>query len=229
MQPSAHNEHGFTLVEVMIALAILAFMMTVAWSTTARTADAKVAFEDIQVRNNELRVAMARMTRDIESAYLSDNEVQRATRERTLFVGSDEGDIDSLRFSSLGHTVLWADANECEQSLVAYYAAPDSEDRGKKNLIRHETRRLSEKPWKQRPAAIDILIRDVEGVKLEYYDERDKQWKPEWDTMSASAQKGRMPTRVRITVTIQSRGGKDIELTTEARIMLREELQFIAN
>lgn len=226
---NANTEKGFTLVEVMITLAILAFMMTVAWSTTASTSDAKATFENIQARNHELRVAMARMVRDIESAYLSDNEIRRVRRQRTLFVGTDEGDIDKLRFSSLGHQVLWANANECEQSMVAYYAAPDPDDSSKKNLIRHETRRLSDEPWERRPAAIDVLIRDVKGVELAYYDARDEEWQPEWNTTASSEEQGRMPQRVRITVTIESRGGDDIELSTQARIMLREELQFIAN
>ena len=108
---------GFTLIEVLIALSILAFMMMIAWSTTSNSAQAKKHFEAIEERNHEIRIAQGRMVQDISSAYLSANEDQNKQEKRTLFVGKAHGSVGELRFSSLGHKTLWAEANESERDF----------------------------------------------------------------------------------------------------------------
>jgi len=226
---AARTEAGFTLIEVLIALAILAFMMTIAWSTTSSSAQAKKHFEALENRNNEIRMAQARMVQDLSSAYISSNEDQTQQEKRTLFLGKSHGSVDELRFSSLGHRSLWAEANESEQTLIAYYSASDREDGSKTNLLRRESRRLSNEPWKREPAEVDVLLRDVEKVEFEYYDWRDQSWKEDWDTTSPAGQKGRLPTRVRITIEVKNEGGQTVKYTTQARIMMQEELKFFAN
>jgi general secretion pathway protein J len=220
---------GFTLVEVLIALSILAFMMTIAWSTTSNSSQAKRHFEAIEERNHEIRLAQARMVKDLSSAYLSGNEDQNRQERRTLFLGKSHGSVDELRFSSLGHKSLWAEANESEQTLIAYFADSDLEDRSKTNLLRRESRRLSNEPWKSEPAEIDVLLRDIEKVEFEYFDWRDSEWKEDWDTTSPAAQKGRLPTRVRITIEVKTEEGETVKYMTQARIMMQEELRFFAN
>ncbi len=223
------SEAGFTLIEVLIALAILAFMMTIAWSTTSSSAQAKKHFEAVEYRHHEIRVAMARMVRDLESAYISSNEDQNLQERRTLFLGKSHGSVDELRFSSLGHKSLWAEANESEQTLIAYFSESDREDRSMTDLLRRESRRLSNEPWKSEPAEVDVLLRDVEKVEFEYYDWRDQDWKSDWDTTQPSGEKGRLPTRVRITIEVESGDGDMVKYTTQARIMMQEELRFFAN
>lgn len=226
---AARGQTGFTLIEVLIALAILAFMMTIAWSTTSNSAQAKKHFEAIEARNHEIRLAQARMVQDISSAYISSNEDQTKQEKRTLFLGKSHGSVDELRFSSLAHKSLWAEANESEQTMIVYFAESDREDGSKTNLLRRELRRLSNESWKTEPAEVDVLLRDVEKVEFEYYDWRDKEWKEDWDTTSPAGQKGRLPTRVRITIEVKPEGGKPVKYTTQARIMMQEELRFFAN
>jgi general secretion pathway protein J len=223
------SQRGFTLLEIMISIAILAAMMSMAWFTIATTASSKELVEKNEERYEEIRVALARMVKDIESAYISANENQNLPERRTMMIGEDHGSVGELRFSSMGHTVLWANANESEQTLIAYYPESDREDRGKTNLLRRESRRLSNEPWKSEKGDVDVLLRDVDKVKFEYYDARDNEWKSSWDTTKADAQRSRMPQRVRITVEIQPEKGERQIYTTEARVMLQEELKFFTN
>ena len=109
------------------------------------------------------------------------------------------GDVPDIRFSSLGHTALWANANESSQTLISYLAEPDIKDSSVTNLVRRESRRLSNDQWEQEKAEYDVLIRDIEGVKFEFWDWQKKEWDERWDTTAADGQKNRLPTRVRIT------------------------------
>lgn len=226
---AGRNESGFTLLELLVSMAILAFMMVIAWSTISSTANTKVHMQGISERTHELRVAMSIMVRDFAHAYLSANEDQNRNDRRTMFVGQRKGDVDELRFSSLGHRIMWADADESEQTLIAYYEASDREESGMTNLIRHETRRLSNENWEQEPADKEVLLRNVTKVKFEYYDWKDNQWQERWNSTQADAEAGRLPSRVKITVVAKMPSGDDITLTTQARINLEEELRFFAN
>ena len=224
---------GFTLIEVMIALGILAFMMSVAWYTISGSSRTKEHFQVFQERNHEVRLAMAFMVRDLEHAYLSANEDQSLMERRTLFVDKSGGDVDELRFSSLGHRALWADANESEQTLISYTAESGEDDDGNRitNLVRREQRRLSSEGWKNEPAEVDVLLRDIEKVTFEHFDWKENEWREVWDSTGADAQRGRLPTRVRIKVDIPT--GRDrsdtVTYTTQARLMMQEELRFFAN
>lgn len=223
------HQAGFTLVELMIAVAITTFMMITAWSTTSGTAVARRNAEQIQARNHEIRVAMNIMASDLSSAYISANEDQNDPDRRTLFIGEKESSVDELRFSSFNHRTLWADANESEQTLIAYYAEDDPEDSSVTNLLRRESRRLSNEPWQQEPAQVDVLLRDVQEVSFEYWDWREKEWKETWDSTAADAENGRLPYRVRITIELENDAGKTVTFTSQARLLLQEELQFFAN
>jgi general secretion pathway protein J len=216
---------GFTLIEVLIALAILAFMMAIAWGTLSQTANTKLQVEEIQERSHEIRVALERMVRDIEAAYLSSNEDRNLSDHRTYLVGKNKGDLHELRFSSLAHQTMWADANESEQTAIAYYSDSDRKDRRKTNLVRRESRRLENKRWEQIPGEVDILVRNVEKVQFEYFDWKTRDWKDTWDTTSATANGGGqpwLPGRVRITIQVKSKRGDSIKYTTQARIGLQE-------
>jgi prepilin-type N-terminal cleavage/methylation domain-containing protein len=221
-------QRGMTLLEVMIAMAILALMMVIAWSTISGTANAKRSAEAIQERNREIRIGMGRIVRDLSHAYLSANEDQTLMERRTLFVGKESGSSVELRFSSLAHVAMWGDADESEQTLVYYYVEADPDDASKDNLLRRESRRLSNENWKNEPAEVDLLIPDVESVKLEYWDFKEKEWRASWDTTTADGQRGRLPSRIRITVEVAQDDGK-AQFTTQARTVLAEQLQFFTN
>ena len=114
------GQAGLTLIEVMIASAIMVIMMGLAWRTISNTSDTKRTFEKYESRNHELRMAMSRVVADFEAAYLSRNEDQSQSHPRTMFVAKTGSKVPDVRFSTLGHRVLWADANESEQTVVEY-------------------------------------------------------------------------------------------------------------
>ena len=225
----ARHQRGMTLMEIMIAIAIMSVMMLMAWTTTSHTGKASAEFTGIQERNHEIRVSLDRVVADLESAYLSQNEDMNAVERRTLFVARGGGTVPDLRFSSLAHVPLWSDAHESEQTLISYSAQTEHDDGSKTDWLRRESRRLSNRPWKQEPADTDVLIHDVEKVEIVYWNWKSLEWQDHWDSTQSDAERMRLPTRVKITVTFKNPRGEDVKITTEARLLMQEPLTFITS
>lgn len=216
------REAGLTLLEVMISTAIMVTMMTLAWRTIGNTGEVKQRVEAFEERNHELRMALGRIAADFEAAYLSRNEDENATYRRTMFIAKSSSKFPEVRFSTLGHRVLWADANESEQTVISYLTRSDPERRNVTDLVRREQRRLSNEPPDEVPAEYDVLLRDVQSLKLEFWNWKNQDWQDTWDTTQSDGQRNWLPTRVRITVTIKDQSDKDYKLTTQARILMQE-------
>lgn len=223
------RQAGMTLLEIMIAMAIMLGMLGMAWSTFSSGLRIKRTSESINDRFHEIRVAMWRMNTDLSAAYISANEDQDLQERRTLFLGKDGSDVDELRFSSLAHRALWADANESEQTMIYYYEESDKKEAGVTNLVRRENRRMTNQQWDAEPAEIEVLLRDVEKVQFEYYDWKEKDWSETWDSTKLDAERGRLPTRVRITIELKNGNGDPVKFVSQARISLQEELKFFTN
>lgn len=219
-------QSGLTLIEVMIASAVLVMMMALAWGTIRNTSNARRTWEEYEQRNHELRMAMNRIVKDFEHAYLSRNEDTSATHPRTMFIGKSASKFPEIRFSTLGHRVLWADANESEQTVISYITRPSPDGRGT-DWIRREQRRPSNEPWEDLPAEYDVLVQDVETVELEYWNWRNLEWQDTWDTTQSDGQKGWLPSRVRITIEIKDARGASYKVTSQARILMQEPLNFV--
>lgn len=217
---------GLTLIEVMIASAVMVMMMTLAWRTISNTSDARRSSATYQERNHELRLALGRAVADFEAAYISKNEDTNASHPRTMFVAKTGSRVPQISFSTMGHRVLWADANESEQTVITYMAH-DAKDRpGEVDWIRAERRRPSNLPPEEEPAEYDILARNIDKVEIEFWNWKNLEWQDSWDTTQSDGQRGWLPSRVRITLTVKGAEGKDIKLTTQARIMMQEALLF---
>jgi len=125
--------------------------------------------------------------------------------------------------------VLWADANESEQTVISYLAHndPDPDNRGTVNWIRREQRRTSNLLPADEPAEYDVLVHNLGSAKVEFWNWKNLEWQDSWDTTQSDGQKGWLPSRVRITVTIKDGNDKDHKLTTQARILMQEPLNFV--
>ncbi|MDB4970126.1 MAG: putative ral secretion pathway protein [Myxococcales bacterium] len=215
---------GFTLIEVMVAVAILAIVTTLTWGSFKQTFSTKAQVEAQAGRYRTVRLALDRLARELSMAYISQNEDTSQPERRTRFVGKRRSDVDEIMFSYLGHQRLYQDANEADTALVGYYSARDRDDSRKTNLMRRETRRLSNYKIDEQPGEADIVCDDVIRLKLDYWDARDKQWREEWVTTAADGQPDRLPSKVRITLTVRDERGKEVPFQTEVRLVMLEPL-----
>lgn len=215
------RERGLTLVEIMIAMAIMALMMMLAWTTIHSAGDARGDFEAIEDRNSEVRVAMARMVNDVESAYLSKNENQNLDNRRTFMKGKN----DELTFSTFSHSPMWADANESDQTVVMYHVEQDRRTH-QPALFRRELRRTSNERFDSEPAELDVMLGGIEKLEISYWDWKDKDWQSSWDTTKVDGEKDRLPVRIRIAIEYKNPRGDTLKLQTQARLLMQEALQY---
>jgi len=156
---------GFTLIEVMLALAILTFMMTIMWGSFTRTAADKRSIEAAQERLHTVRVALLRMTREIEMAYLSESENFAMTYRRTFFTSTARGDVDELQFSTFAHQRLRAGAAEGDTSLITYYGARDPDEEWESDW---STLNASGNQYLPTHVRITLTVLDERGQEVSY-------------------------------------------------------------
>ena len=216
---------GFTLIEVMLALAILTFITTIMWGAFSQSVTSKRNIEAAQDRMHTVRVALLRMAREIEMAYLSESENTSLAEPRTRFLGSPNADVDQLIFSSFAHQRLRSGLAEADTTVISYYGERDPEDRRILNVMRRETKRLQAEDPKLIPGEAYILCPDVSKLKFSFYDHKKKEWQREWNTLGATGMQY-VPTHVRITLTVIDERGQEVSFSTDARLQMTEKVGY---
>lgn len=220
-------QSGFTLMEVMVSMAIIAGMVTLIWGSFSISSRTKKKVEEIEERYHQIRLAMNRMAREISMAYLSKNDQMGTTNPRTLFVSQQSSSVDELMFSNMAHLRMEEDAKESDQCVIRYYPAADPENRSQTNLMRRESRRLGDqKPGEEGPAY--IMLEDVEELHFEFFDVAAHEWKEIWNTRSADGQPDRLPSKVRVKLTVKNERNKEVTFVTATRIFMQDPLWFSA-
>ena len=212
----------------MVALSILAVVSTLVWSSFRETTFTKKNVEAQAARYRTVRLGLERMARELAMAFLSQNEDTGQPERRTRFVGKRHGAIDELSFSYFGHQRLYEDGAEGDTAMIVYTSEPDREKTGTTNLMRRETRRLGYVKPDDLAGQRDILCDDVIRMRLDYWDARDKQWREEWNTTSADGQPDRLPSKIKITLTVRDERGKEVPFQTQTRVMMQEPLNLRA-
>lgn len=210
---------GFTLVEVMIAVGITAIMAVM---TAGSLREIDRAAEVARLQNDRYagaRVALSRMGREISMAFLSENFDHNRYRERpTLFVGRE----DELLFSTFAHVRLYRDAKESDQAVVEYTLDSDPDHAGEQALFRRAKPRIDDEP--DRGGRRDLVADRVRSLRLQYWDEKRRDWVREWTTRSTEHER-ELPRRVRIELEAALADGRIEKFVTEARIELRASLE----
>lgn len=216
------SARGFTLIEVITAIGITSFIGVVIGVTFSTTIANKDVIEGQAERYRMLRTAMARMSREIGAAFISDRYDSRRYRDAfdrpTNFVGTRE----KLLFTTMSHQRLYADAKESDQMVVEYSVkrSPDPKAKDRQDLLRREKVILEERM--ERGGTEDILFEGIKKLEFQYWNSERKQWEDEWDTRR-SERRTTLPTRVKMTIITVDENGKDVKYVSQARVMLNTE------
>lgn len=214
---------GLTLMEVALAVAILAIIATLTWGSVARSFDAYEAVTDIDARYHNVRVAMNRMSRELSMAFLTSDRRHGPERMwKTIFKSEDGSPFQKLHFTAFAHQVLRANAKESDQSEISYFGATDPDEQGQLNLMRREDPRMDAEPDEGGRAY--VLAENVKDFKLRFFDPKDDDWTDEWDTEDDQEFRGRLPSIVEITLVIEDDRGEEVKFVTKTRINLTKEL-----
>lgn len=222
MKRHGRGQAGITLMEAMIAITILTMVMTLVWGGFSQTARNKARVEADLGRMQEVRISLDRMMRELSQAYISAqvNPNEALSTTRSAFVGVDHGERDRVDFTSFSHRRLRRDAHESDQCELSYFVAQDPENSGQRVLARREQNRIDDDP--RHGGHVQILAHDVVGLELEYLDPISGEWLRSWDTTQAAQQPNRLPSQVRIALTMRDprHSGRTLTYGTRAEIRL---------
>ena len=207
------GKHGFTLIEVLVAMAVLAALAAMLFGAFSGMKRTKEGVERLSDRQREARLAMARMVRELQMAYLSAHEPVTPTRpvQKTIFKGTAGMPGDRVDFVAFAHNRLDRDARESDQCEISYYVAANPDKPGVVDLLRRESPNLDLYP--ERGGRVEVLATDVDLFDLTFLDPLTIQWLESWDTTLSTGQLGRLPIQVSITLVLN--GGKRSSITRQ--------------
>lgn len=226
MRRPAKATRGLTLIEIGLAVSILAVIATLTWGSVARSFDAYETVTDIDQRYHTVRVAMNRMAKELSMAFITSSRRHKG-KERmmvTHFRGESASPFFELHFTAFAHHILRADAKESDECEISYFGATDPDVPNQLNLMRREDPRIDSE-WDEGGRSY-ILAENVKDFSLRFWDERREEWTDEWDTEKSDFQ-GRLPQVVEITMVVLDENGEELKFVTKTRINLTKELGTI--
>ncbi len=211
---------GFTLLEIILAVTILALIGTMIYGGFSQTALNKARVEEDVDHSRVVHMALDRMTRELSMAFVSThvNPSLDLRVVETGFIGKDHGDEDRIDFTSFSHRRLYRNARESDQNEISYFVTDHPDDRGVRVLARREQNRIDEDP--RRGGKSQILVENVTELNIEYFDPLISEWVQTWDSEDMMAQANRLPSQVRIRLSVEDprRRGKTQSFGTRVSI-----------
>ncbi len=218
-------KRGFTLIEVMIAVAIMGMIGAVTYKAFDGAYDLKTRIERAEDRDQAVRGALTRMAREISMAFLSDHFDRKRFRERPTFFKLKDGRGEAdVTFTSFAHQRLQVDAKESDQGVFEYHLEHDP-DAGVESVFRRVKAVLDEEPGRGGEKA--VLADDIVRFSVQAWDPKEREWRDEWDSNSPTRSGGVLiPPRVKLSLTIKDEQGKEKTYSTQAKIFLGSPLDF---
>ncbi len=181
---------GFTLLEVLVAMGIFSLLVALLYGTFAATFDSAQRSETVAEEYRVIRWNMRHLLRDLTMFYPvvlppSTSAFEGIDRSRWRAAGSYPD--DTLRFTSLSHRRIKADAPESDQGEVTYFLKEET-------LVREV-----------RPAGggrrVDEISDRVWGLNFRYLS--DGAWREEWTDAQT------FPEAVEVDLTLRGSGEED--------------------
>jgi len=228
-----HRRRGFTLIEVIISIAILAAITSLLFGAFSALKRSKDGLSRVQDRQREARLAMARITRELQSAYLSAHMPlnQALLVQKTIFKSERGSPADRLDFTAFANKRLDKNSHVSDQCELSYFGSPNPDGSGTTDLVRRIDTEPDLEPT--RGGKIEVLATDIDLFDLQYLDAQSGQWQESWDTTQTTGQPDRLPLQVRVILVLNGgrragaeRGRGTIRLVTKVGLNMLQPLTF---
>lgn len=231
-----HSEvsRGFTLVELLVAIVVLSLISVLIYNAFASMKRSREGIERVDDRYREGRLAMTRITRELQSAYISLHAPINSSLliQRTAFVGTTGTPADRLDFNSFSNRRMDKNSHVSDQCELSYFGSPNPDLSGVTDLARRVSTTLDLDPKKG--GRVEVLATDIDLFDLQYLDPLSGNWVDTWDTtQSVTGQPARLPVQVRIVLVLNGgsrqgyeRGQGTIRLMTKVSLPIDNGLNF---
>ena len=221
------RSRGLTLLEVLVSIGILALISTLIYGAFDGMARSRAGLTRLDDRYQQGRSALARMSRELQSAFLSMHQPPQQSQQIriTAFVAKDQGSSDRVDFTSFSHRRLGRDLHESDQNELGYFLSRDPDRSDKYDLVRREQKEIDLEPTKG--GTINVICEDVTEFDLSYLDPVSGEWTETWDSTQAAGQFLRLPVQIKIRLVLRGGiGNAPIKLETRVPIPMQSAVSF---
>ncbi len=191
----SRTESGFTLIEVMTAVTILAILATVAFTIVFDSVRRSRAMDREVELNTEAATLMDLMTEDLRGAFAKEGVAP-------WFLGEDAFNVDEPadRVSFLTTAVL-AVSPELPAGAVGEVQYTIVDRDGGSSLFLRREQIPAQTPYDEGGATFEITSR-LRSLNIQYSDGED--WFDQWDSQGAAGHEaGKLPRQVRIELVLE--------------------------
>lgn len=166
IQLHVRGNRGFTLLEVIISISILALMVISISAFLQSGLDVKVAISSNSKVTHRMNFAMRRMANDLKHVYVLDNnDTNRVIsgQNHTMFKLDKTGSSDKVYMTTMNHSALRSNAKESDLGFVVYEVRKD--DKGFTHLYRGALGRIPESFREDPP--MKIVTKYIKSIKIQ--------------------------------------------------------------
>ncbi|MFK7872380.1 MAG: type II secretion system protein J [Oligoflexales bacterium] len=188
------SQDGFTLVEVLVSIGILVTMVVAVAQMMSSSFDVRESLSLEYRSSHSFRVAMRRVTNDLQHAYIIPSDDLRhveGARKKTVFRLQKGTHADELRLTYRDHKSIRKNEKVSDISFVVYRV---EEKEGRKHLYRGTSGRLPES-FEELPS-MELIARDIKTFRVETFN--GESWsKDRWDSQGRDT-RDKLPPMARV-------------------------------
>ena len=207
------GRNGFTLLEIMVALAILSVLFTLIYGVFNATVRVAEEMEREANLDRLVRLTLYRLTNDLSMVYGrgAAPSPPGEEKEKWIFKGENrsraaegkEFPNDAIRFTAVSHGRVLRDAPESDRAVVSYLLEEE-------NLI-YEARLSNDRVVRGE------VGEGLEGMNFRYWDGAAKAWVDQWDAEERNGPV-RLPQAVEIELFFKNSRGEGRSFKTWVEI-----------
>lgn len=226
------NKAGFTLIEILVATAIIVTIVSMVYGSYLATLKTTEAYNNQINESQKAQAVLNRMARQIRCSYMP--EIQESTAEPTDFRGEDfrlpiadfqlkkvnrKSQIENRKYffygdsdNSSGEILHFVTTNSGQKTTVGLFETVYKFDKvnstlfiSQKRFINTLKNKAEKKDWK-------IMFENITEIELTFFD--GQQWVRSWDFVKEK----NLPKAVRINITCEDKNQRKIQYSTIADI-----------
>jgi general secretion pathway protein J len=210
---------AFSLLEILIAVSLLAIIGALLMQSLSSSMDAKDAIETTSNRYHLVRSAMSRMVDELSMSYLSAHKPTNGVEIRA--VTGFKGERDRIDCTAFGYVPRVEDEHKSDQRQLSFFL--DNDERTQTKSLRRREQANLDDDFEEGGRELTLLP-DVRSLEFQYWDPQKEAWADKWDAQGSEL--NRLPSRIRIEMVVVMDNGEEQTFTTQSKLWLLAPLNF---